>query len=75
MPLRDKLKTLWSSIPLNLDTITLEFVTNYKQTRSNNRYARSRMNLTLVGGIHAFFASSCFDNELCKHSLVKALYH
>lgn len=76
MPLRDKVKTLWSSIPLNLDTITLEFVSNYKQTRSNNRYASSRMTLTLVDyigvskafTIHAFFASSCFDNELYKRS-------
>lgn len=48
MSLRDKVKTLWSTIPLNVDTITLEFVWNYKQTRSNNRYARSWMNLIMV---------------------------
>lgn len=46
--LREKVKTLWFSIPLNVDTITLECVWNYKQTRCNNRYARSWMNLTLV---------------------------
>lgn len=68
MSLRDKVKTLWSSIPLNVNTITLEFVWNYKQTRSNNRYARSRMNLTLVdyiGGRHSPFMPS---------TIVKAFY-
>lgn len=79
MPLRDKVKTLWSSIPLNVDTITLEFVSNYKQTLSNNRYARSRMNLTLVDYIrvrHSPFMLSLHQVVLITNSvnIVKAFY-